>query len=317
MQRMHNQFGFPPRAPLVAPRAPLTMVDYAQRLAPTMRAAAAQWRSDHPTPAASLDQLRTYARTSPRIVELEARAEREVQTAIHRGLHVEIGTTPGRTATNPAEGLIEIEPGLSPREFALRYAHELSNVTQMREFQGVSAQARAGQLRDGNAYADAIIGREANGIIEQAVVAAQLQIPHRYAARAQDYLAGRITRSQFYDIVQANIEQAQIATGNGRSVPARRAYVEQFERLYGRPSSPTFTTSMAEYARNLTPTIMNAANTWAMQHPPTMVNYARNLTPTIMNAANTWAMQRPSMVDYARNLTPAITAAANQWARQH
>jgi len=182
--------------------------------------------------APSLEEYLAFARNSPEIVVLEERARRARQNFMGaKQLDVVIGTDPGQTFTmkgdTRAQGTIVIAPNLTIQEFARHYAHELANVTILREL----AEIKPGNFSDGYAYADAVLKLETGSMVEQAIVAAQLGVrgPQPTAADADKIKSGQMSKKQIYDKLYAALANATAVTRDGRKVPARDFYKIQWE----------------------------------------------------------------------------------------
>jgi hypothetical protein len=142
----------------------------------------------------------------------------------NRKLEVSIDTVGGGTETQAgetqAQGSISIEPNLTIQEFAGRYAHELANVTILRELNEI----KPGNFQDGYAYADAVIEIETSSMVARAIVAAELGVP--FPLPTEDLVkikSGQMLSKQIYEKLYA--ERAKFFTViDGIKVPARGFY---------------------------------------------------------------------------------------------
>jgi hypothetical protein len=182
--------------------------------------------------APTLEEYLDFARNSPEIVVLEERARRARQNLMGaKQLDVVIGSDPGQTYTEkgdtPLQGRIVIAPNLTIQQFATRYAHELANVTILRELVDI----KPGNFSDGYAYADAVLKIETGSMVEQAIVAAQLGVPgpQPTAADADKIKSGQMSKKQIYDKLYQALANATAVTPDGRRVPARDAYKIKWE----------------------------------------------------------------------------------------
>jgi hypothetical protein len=180
----------------------------------------------------SLEVYLEFARKSSKLRELEERATRALQRSTgdkNRTLEVSIDAVGGRTETQAgetqAQGSISIESNLTIQAFAGRYAHELANVTILRELNDI----KPGNFPDGYAYADAVIEIETSSMVARAVVAAELGIP--FPLPTEDLAkikSGQMSSKQIYEKLYA--ERAKFFTViDGIKVPARDFYKNKWE----------------------------------------------------------------------------------------
>jgi hypothetical protein len=182
--------------------------------------------------APSLEEYLEFARKSSKLRELEEWATRALRRSTgdkNKKLEVSIDAVGGRTETQAgetqAQGSISIEPNLTIQAFAGRYAHELANVTILRELNEI----KPGDFQDGYAYADAVIEIETSSMVARAFVAAELGLP--FPLPTEDLVkikSGQMSSKKIYEKLYA--ERAKFFTViDGIKVPARDFYKNKWE----------------------------------------------------------------------------------------